>query len=88
MFNLKVVGKLQVMENIMIGIANRIMSDIKWKKGNTHKEKEKQDGNNSLGEMLHSKMQEVHGKKLWMGSFGKTQTGGGYSIWSNKLHNQ
>ena len=29
MFNLKVVGKLHVMENIKIGIANQIMSDIK-----------------------------------------------------------
>ena len=88
MFNLKIVGKLEVMENIKIGIANQIMSDIKWNKGNTHKEKEKQDGNNSLGEMLHSKMQEEHGKKLRRGSFGKTKTGGGYTIWANKLHNQ
>jgi len=30
--------------------------------------------------MLHSKMQEEHGKKLRRGSFGKTKTGGGYTI--------
>ena len=78
MFNLKVAGKLQVVENAKVGIANQIMSDIKRNKGNTYKEYEKQDAN-SLGEILHSKMQEEHGKKLRSGCFGKTQTGRGYS---------
>jgi hypothetical protein len=52
------------------------------------RDRKKQDGNNSLGEILHSKMQEEHGKKLRRRrNYGKTETGGGYSIGSNKLHN-
>jgi hypothetical protein len=79
--NLKVVDKLQVMENTKVSIANQIMSDIKLNIGNTHKEEEKQDGNNRLGEMLHSNMKEEHGKILRRRRrLGEIETGGGYSI--------
>jgi hypothetical protein len=55
------------------------MFDIKQNIGNTHKEEEKQDGNNRLGGMSYRKMEEEHGKKLRRERLGEKQMGGGYS---------